>query len=280
MSIRKAKSRMKTDGYMKYRPMTEEQYRAAPGINKSTLWELIRKSPAHYKYALDNPTKDTPALAFGRALHMAILQPEEFNRHYVIAPNVDRRTKEGREAYAQFMTDLNDREAISVEDYHTITEMYNTVYSDPDAAELLDGCQTEVPLFWTDPDTHIRCKCRLDAVKPGVIVDIKTAMDASPRAFKNAVLKFGYEVQTAHYMRGYKSQHDEPVEFYFIVIEKDPPYAINVVHAPASVIDRGTYMLIDALEKLKECRKHRRWCGYGRTEIELNEWELIPDSDE
>ena len=27
-------------------------------------------------------------------------------------------------------------------------------------------------------------------------------------------------------------------------------------------------------------RKHRSWGGYGRTEIELNEWELIPDSDE
>ena len=40
--------------------MTEKEYRAAEGVNKSTLWNL-RRSPAHYKYFLDHPQEDTAA---------------------------------------------------------------------------------------------------------------------------------------------------------------------------------------------------------------------------
>lgn len=268
---------MSANDFIKCRNMTEEQYRKAPGVNKSTLWELIKRSPIHYKYALDNPTKDSPALAFGRALHMAILEPGQFEHHYALLPDVDRRTKEGREQYQDFLNRLHGREPISQESWDQVVNMYNAVYADPGASELLDGCQTETPIFWTDEATRIRCKCRLDAVKPGVIVDIKTAADASPKAFKSAAIRYGYDVQAAHYIRGYKSQHEEPVEFYFIVIEKEPPYAINIAHAPADFIDRGTLLLMDALDKLKECRKHRRFGGYGKTELTLSDWELIPD---
>ena len=38
--------------------MTEQEYRAHQGINKSTLWE-IKRSPAHYKYLLEHPIEDT-----------------------------------------------------------------------------------------------------------------------------------------------------------------------------------------------------------------------------
>ena len=77
--------------------MTEAEYRAADGINKSTLWEM-RKSPAHYKYLLDHPAEDTAALHFGRALHSAVLTPTAYKRDFRIAPDVDKRTKAGREA--------------------------------------------------------------------------------------------------------------------------------------------------------------------------------------
>ena len=56
--------------------MTEQEYRNHYGVNKSTLWE-IRKSPKHYKWLLEHPGEDTPALRIGRAIHMAVLQPDD-----------------------------------------------------------------------------------------------------------------------------------------------------------------------------------------------------------
>ena len=50
--------------------MTEQEYRQAEGVNKSTLWEL-RKSPAHYQYILTHQREDTPALRIGSPFRCA-----------------------------------------------------------------------------------------------------------------------------------------------------------------------------------------------------------------
>ena len=263
------------------RRMTEEEYRAYPAVNKSTLWEM-RKSPAHYKYALEHPTADTPALKLGRAIHMAILQPDEFEKHYVVAPNIDRRTKAGKEPYDLFMAGLGDRELIDSDTFNELTEMYAAVWNDPNAKALLAGCEHETPLFWTDESTGIECKCRLDAhdTKRNIIIDLKSCTDASTNTFMREALKFGYDVQAAHYLRGYKENFGDSASWYFVAIEKKPPYAVNVIHAGDAFIDRGTWQLISLMDKLKTCRDEELWPGYGANELVLPEWASIPDDED
>ena len=55
--------------------MTNEEYRNERGISKSALWE-IRKSPLHFKWKMEHPQEDTPALIFGRAVHKWVLEEE------------------------------------------------------------------------------------------------------------------------------------------------------------------------------------------------------------
>jgi len=259
--------------------VTEQEYRQNPAVNKSTLWVLWKKSPMHYKYALENPQEDTPALRFGRAFHMAVLQPEEFERNYVIAPDLDRRTKSGREEWQAFIDNLGDREQISRDDYDTIMGMLDAIHARKKAAALLEGCETETPLFWADERTGIECKCRLDAHKAGVVIDLKTCIDASTSAFKRNALALGYDVQAAHYIRGYKANYGITPEFYFIAVEKSKPYAINIIHASESFVDRGTYTLLELMDKLDKCMKNNYWGDYGETELILNEWEALPDDE-
>ena len=260
--------------------MTEEEYRAAPAVNKSTLW-WIRKSPAHYKNALDNPPADTPAWRTGRAIHAAILQPALFKEHYAILPaGIDRRTKAGREEYNDFISEAGDKEILTEEEAATIERIAQAVRKDKAAAALLEGCQVETPIFWTDQATGIECKCRVDAMKPGIAVDLKSCADASTGAFLRDALKYGYDVQAAHYLRGIRSQNGgQRVEWYFIAIEKAEPFAVNVIHASDGFIDRGTWQLMGLLDKLKECREAGAWPGYGENELILPEWAEIPDDE-
>jgi len=58
----------------------------------------IERSPAHYRHAIDTPHAPTPAQALGTAAHMAILEPDHYEAHAHVAPNVDRRTKAGKAA--------------------------------------------------------------------------------------------------------------------------------------------------------------------------------------
>lgn len=61
--------------------LTNADYHSGGLVTKSKL-DLIDRSPAHLKYALDNPREETKALRIGKALHCAVLEPEVFLREY------------------------------------------------------------------------------------------------------------------------------------------------------------------------------------------------------
>ena len=250
--------------------MTEREYRAAEGINKSTLWEM-RKSPAHYKYLLEHPAEDTPALRFGRALHAAVLTPRIYKRDFVIAPAVDRRTKAGKEAYAEWRASLPDEaEEITAEDAETVAEMVACVKANQDAMTLLKGTKKETPIFWTDKTAGLRCKCRLDAWGKDWVVDLKTTADMMN--FERDAYNYGYHVQAAHYLRGAEAKTGRLPKWYFIAIEKKPPYGIRVIEADPGFIDYGEYIRQELLEKVRACRESGEWPCYSAGKITEPRW--------
>ena len=264
--------------------MTEEEYRKHVGVNKSTLWE-IRKSPAHYKWALEHPGEDTPALRFGRAIHTAVLQPREFNKRYAVAPDgIDRRTKEGRAAWADFMESVGDREVLTDAECDEIRAIAKSVRKC--AGTLLKGCKREVPLFWDDPRTGIYCKCRIDAIREDpdrvVVIDLKTTMDAGLETFTRSAIRYGYHVQAAHYMEGVRAtlETSKPIEWWFIAVEKKAPYAVSLIRADQGLIDEGMYRRMSLMDRLDECMRTDTYPGYGVNVMYMPAWAVGNDEEE
>ena len=250
--------------------MTEQEYRAADGINKSTLWEM-RRSPAHYRYLLDHPAEDTPALKLGRALHAAVLTPGIYRKTFAAAPDVDRRTKAGKEAWTAWRASLPSTvEELTAEEAQTVAEMARQVRRDPDAWALLKGTKRETPVFWHDRTAGLLCKCRIDAWGKDWLVDLKTAAD--DMAFERDAFNYGYHVQAAHYLRGAESRTGRLPKWFFIVIEKKPPYGIRVVEAEPGFIDYGEFVRQGLLEKVRACRESGVWPSYGRSSITEPRW--------
>jgi hypothetical protein len=79
----------------------DSYYNDTEYVSNSMLNNLTGKSPEYFKHMLDNPQPATPAMKFGSALHMNVLQPEEFEKHYVVSPKFDKRTKKGRADYEE-----------------------------------------------------------------------------------------------------------------------------------------------------------------------------------
>lgn len=251
--------------------MTEEEYRLADGVNKSTLWNL-RRSPAHYKYYLENPREDTAAYKFGRAVHSAILTPSAYKKDFVVAPEVDRRTKAGKDEYQAFLEASAGKEVLSAQDAETVRELVSVFRKNKDAMGLLKGTKRERPLFWTD-DNGVLCKCRVDAYRAGLMIDLKTSQDAETEAFTREALRYGYDVQAAHYMDAYTHTEASALpEWYFIVIEKAAPYAINILKADAGFIDHGYIIRQQLIERLKACRAANKYPSYGQNELCLPAW--------
>ena len=244
--------------------MTEQEYNKAPGIRRSLLWE-IRRSPAHLKWRMDNPTEATPALIFGQALHAAVLTPEDYGRQFAVMPNVDRRTKAGREAWEAAAAEAQGRTQIAFDWAEQIADMVQAVRGNPMAARLLDGPH-ETSYFWADTLTGEACKCRTDAETDigdmHLIVDVKTCQDASTDAFMRDALHYGYDVQAAMYTDGYKAVTGREATFVFIAVEKNPPYAVNILQADTLFMQHGQDRYRHLLGLYHECRQRNQWPGY------------------
>ena len=254
-------------------------YDSIPAVNKSTLWEM-RKSPLHYWHLMhDTPKEDTAAMKFGRAVHAYLLTPDKFDDDYVIAPDVDRRTKEGKAIWAELTE--SGKEIVSAADAETLEAMAeqmtenkivrNVIWSRP------AGTLYEVPLTWTDPETGVDCKGRIDAMTDDYIFDYKTTTNAATDAFMREAIRYGYDLQAAMYMEAARANGYKPKGFIFIAQEKNAPYLINVLHAGDAFLDRGAWIMRDLLRKYKECRDSDTWPGYGENELILPEWEVIDD---
>lgn len=185
--------------------MTEKEYRSHPAVSRSELWWLER-SPEYYQYRKQTPMEPTPSLLFGQVAHKFLLEPDDFETDFAVAPAVDRRTRDGKAKYEEFMLDVGTRTPVDAAMYEQVSAMVRTARSIPLVNHYLDG-EHEVPLFWTDPDTGIECKCRLDAWRRDengvpIIVDYKTTNDASYKAFMRDVVNYGYYFQSAMYSEG------------------------------------------------------------------------------
>lgn len=242
-------------------------YDDIPAVRRSALWEM-RKSPAHYLYMVQNLPKETPALEFGTAAHKYILETDDFWDQYVMAPAVDRRTKVGKETWANYLDHLEQtgKSSISISDYITITEMNESILNNPTAKELLKTGKHEVQITWTDPETGEECKCRPDCITEykgeKYIVDYKTTTSCANGHFERACRTYGYKLQAAMYIEGVFESTFEPYKFAFVAQEKTPPYAVRVYFCDQGFIDEGMEIFRELINKYHECRVSGEWPGY------------------
>ncbi len=252
--------------------MDNKKYHKTSAISKSQL-DLINVSPAHYRYRMDNPEPDTkPAFVFGSLVHTLILEPDLFNSEYAIAPLVDRRTKIGKERYAKFQKENENKKVISQSDLSIAADMAYSV-SQSAAGDLFQNGAAETSVFWEDPRTHAELKCRPDYLKQGQVIDLKTTADASPKGFAQSVWKYRYHVQAAHYLDGFNNKPFH--QFIFVAVEKTPPYQVGIYTLSDEYINEGLKIRNRNLDTLLRCKEYNQWGDYsqsGAQELAKPEW--------
>jgi len=229
-------------------------------ISKSGL-DLINRSPLHYWEKYLNPMheeKKTHALTFGSAVHCAVLEPGEFGKRYSIIPDIDRRTKDGKARWAEFLESVGDEQMITREDSNHIEKIMTKVNRHPQAA-LLKSKISEVEKIYTHEDM----KCRPDAITSlGIVIDLKTTEDASPKAFGRSATKYRYDVQAAFYSDILKANGVDVNGFVFIAVEKTPPYAVACYVIEDADLNIGREKYLADLEVWRECRDKNEWKGF------------------
>jgi hypothetical protein len=130
----------------------------------------------------------------------------------------------------------------------------------------------------------VRCKMDLLFVygTRAVCVDLKTCVDASPRAFERAAFNYGYHIQAAWYSRMVSDLFGVPCEFYFACAEKTAPYLPMIYRASDAMIASGRDAYQAHWAVIEHCKKTGEWPGYSETVAELNlpEWAQQEEVDE
>lgn len=253
--------------------MTNREYHADPAISKSDL-DQIHRSPLHWQYRKAHPPEQTPALLIGSAVHKMVLESDKFFDEFAVAPQIDRRTKSGKEEYAEFLKESAGKSLISQEIYQLSVNIAEAVSHHKTARALLSGGQAETSHFWTDIRTGLECKCRPDYLRNGFCVDLKTTQSASQEAFEKSAYNYRYYVQAYWYLHGLKMCGITDTDFVFIAVEKDPPYAIAVYYADELMTALGKMEAESDLETLSRCISTGIFDGYPETiqSLSLPKW--------
>lgn len=244
--------------------MTNAEYHASGAVSKSIL-DMIHRSPAYYKYCSENPREQTESMLLGSVVHKLILEPADFTAEFAVCPECDRRTKDGKAAYNAFLDALGDGlTAVPAATYETAMAMTEAVRTHPIACKLLSGGKAEQSFFWEQDG--IKCSCRPDWLRDdGLIVDLKTAKNASPDAFQRDAFNFRYYVQAWWYLNGLRQCGIKADEFLFIAVESAPPHTVCVFAADDLYYKLGEQEAMEDFRVYKECLETGNWYGYEKS---------------
>lgn len=259
-----------------------EQYQQWPAANFSTI-KNMRGTASKCKWEMDHPKVMTPAMILGSALHIATLEPARFESMFHICPPCDRRTKEGKEFYAEeerkaegkimIRRGGEEKDKAAMGEVESVQGMARAIHASEKASALINGMgQNEVCLLWKDEETGLMCKARCDRIvtefdhwgwgKIPVIIELKSCRNADDYWFGKDCKNRGYDTQAASYCHGYYKITGRRPAHVIIAVENTPPHDMQPHMLDDKDMQTGLLQYRNLLTRYAECLKSGNWLGY------------------
>jgi hypothetical protein len=255
--------------------MTFAEYLKIDAVNASSLKEM-RRSPLHYAHRKANPREDTARLAMGRATHTAVFEPDRFALDFAVFMGERRAGKE----WAAFCETHPNQTILKEPEYATCLAMRDAVRSHPVAGPALaPPGEAEKVLVWTDAETGLRCKARLDWWRPGLLADLKTTADIDRDRFAATSYRLGYHMQLAFYRAGLIANGLDAPNPRIIAVEAAAPHDVAVFPLEDDALYAGEIEVADLLARVAAGKFSGKWPGRypEETPLPLPAWALRGD---
>jgi hypothetical protein len=256
--------------------MRDAEYRKIDAVNFSTL-KRAAKSAADYHYGLTAPDGDSTGRAKGRLTHAAVLDPDSLMRDFV-AYDGDRRGK----VWAAFCEQHPDRTIVKADEYESALAQRDSLLAHPAAGPILRSAgEREKVITWTDEETGLACKGRLDLLAAGVIYDLKGCPTIEAGKFGADAARMLYHAQLAFYLMGLRASGYDVQRGALIGVEHAPPYDVAVFTLTDDDLWAGEVVCRELLAKVAAGRFSGQWPGrYPEAQpIRLPAW-AFPQSNE
>lgn len=245
-----------------YHNIPDKEYHALPYIS-STFLKRLKVNPAA-ALELFTPSE---AMVLGSAAHAFILEGEAaFESAFAVAPDLDKRTKEGKAQWGEFQAANAGKTIISHDQGDCIVGMWASLMAHPLARIFLKQSREEVTAIWDDQETGQRCKARFDSLPDNnkrSIIDLKTCKDSSSKGFQRQIVSLNYDIQAAWYTIGAQQNKLDVDTFIFIAVETSAPYAVKCGFLSPSWLEWAKLEAHRLVGMAKECKAK----GYPAYEI-------------
>lgn len=243
---------------------TYAEYAAMPGYAWSRIRLLHEGGPLHVQHP--PRSEDTASRGQLRAIHCLVLEPHTFDRQFSVFDGTRRgRLYEAHRVCHPGTTVLNPREAAEAK------ATADAVRSHPVVARWLATGDPEVVVTWTDADTGLPCKARIDWLG-AVILDLKTLGTTHEGRVARLTAQRLYHGQLAHYAAGLAA-HGIVLPAYLVVAEGQPPQDVSVFEldprGPDGALHVGARLRARLLARIAECEAAGRWPGRHEAPVDL-----------
>jgi hypothetical protein len=267
-----------------YRGMDDLEYHAIDACSHHRMMEFER-SPAHLRWSIDHPSESSDSMTVGTAAHFCTMQPELFDRKFIVASNCSAITGKGEHCTNQGSklsggkwfcgTHLKapgetlepGTRLLKADQFASASDTAAAVWAHPIARRILEATppeDRETTIIWRHEETGILCKTRLDLLADalGMCVDLKTADNASPEEWQRAGLRYGYHRQAAWYLEALRSTGRQDFIFGWIVAETEPPFGVTIHEADDELIGLAADENRNVHLAYAECVRANRWPSY------------------
>lgn len=240
-----------------------------------TILNRFHRTPAHVLHEIQTGGKTTSALELGWLTHLATFEPDRYKAEVVAAPPLDKRTKKGKQTWAELEAGNAEKLVIRFEDDQKARAMAKAVRAHPTASLFLSSRgRNEISMVWNEeiePGVIVKCKARLDRYAHinewPILGDLKSTRNASRREFEKSIFNFGYDVQAVHYLSGLETLYpiapgDPFRRFVFMAVESEPPHLCALYELDDDSLEEGSRKRSVYLRKWVECVESGSWPGY------------------
>lgn len=253
-----------------YEDVPFADYLAWDALSNSGL-SLLKKSPRHFKLGFSKEPQ--PYLLLGSLYHCGVLEPLAFAKRYAIVPDfhldeenvttggvrtTSRATKYVKERTAEYASMCDGREIVPNEWYEQTLAVVRELSENDDARRILNGeGPRELSIIWEEDG--VLCKARIDKKSRGVIADLKST--AAIDNFTNAIGRYGYHRQMAHYQAGWRELTGDTLQTWLIAVESSHPFAVQAAPMSEEAMEAGYTERRKLLDLYCECRATDNWPG-------------------
>ena len=222
------------------------------------------KSPRNYFFETIVNKKQIEVFSLGLCVYELLFNETIFNEKYIVSPKFDRRTKLGKDAYANF-TEFESvgKIILSEEENLLIREISTNVLINPELYNQIADSNYNKICYVEDKKTGLKIKLKVDIfLEKKYFFDFQSCKESSPTKFKTEIEYHNHNL-TAAFILDFLNMKD----YIFVSCENKAPYQVCLYSLSKQFLISGREQYRMALDLLKWSYDNSFWCNYVEFEL-------------